>query len=252
MSLALEYLYAHFSLRQPDEIDAQRWPELSDQLSVIRRRLLMISISEMSHLRWANQILWEMHRHGLMAEYQPAVIPAARIPRPRDGEQILVGSRPRALRSLTPNVLEDFIAVEQPSGFIDGAYARVVATLKQPQYPTNLYQLAVRIDTDGVDHFSRLQEAARTFGRYDVPDMPAPYLRDLRLGTVEETRDALEFYGGILEGVRQGFASVHAGRYSAAEQDQICARDLMTKLQAEAESLARRGIGVPYYELALN
>ena len=252
LALSLEYLYAYFSLRQPEEIDARRWPELREELSVIRRRLLMISISEMSHLRWANQILWEMHRHGLIAEYHPAVTPAARIPRPRQGEHILVGSRPSALRILTPNVLEDFIAVEQPSGFIDGAYARVVATLKQPQYPTNLYQLAVRIDTDGVDHFSRLQEAARILGRYDVPDMPQPYLRDLRLGTQEEARTALELYDGILEGVRQGFASVHAGKYSAAEQEQICARDLMTKLQTEAEALARRGIGVPYYELAAN
>lgn len=252
LSLALEYLYAHFSLRQPEEIDARRWPELREDISVIRRRLLMISISEMSHLRWANQILWEMHRHGLIAEYQPAVTPATRIPRPHDGEPILVGSRPSALRPLTPNVLADFIAVEQPSGFIDGAYARVVTTLKQPEYPAHLYQLAVRIDTDGVDHFSRLQEAARIFGRYDVPDMPHPYLRDLRLGTVEETSAALDLYDSILEGVQQGFASVHAGQYSTAEQDQICARDLMTKLQAESEALAHRGIGVPYFELALN
>ena len=49
--------------------------------------------------------------------------------------------RPRALRPLDRTTLDQFIAVEEPSGGIDGQYARVLSTLKLPQFGEELREI---------------------------------------------------------------------------------------------------------------
>jgi hypothetical protein len=48
--------------------------------------------------------------------------------------------------------------VEQPSGFLDGQYARVLATLRQKKYRETLEQIAALIIGDGMEHSSRFRQ----------------------------------------------------------------------------------------------
>ncbi len=245
LALSLEYLYAHFSIRSADEVDARRLPRLADEAALLRRQLLMIAISEMSHLRWVNQILAGLRDHGLVPGYEPVVTPAAVLPRSRSGPRGEM-KRPFQLRPCTPEALADFIDIEQPSGFIDGAYARAVATLRQPEYPPDLYQLAVRIDSDGADHYRAFCRSAASLRRYSKTDSGWPYLRTIRLGERRECEEALDLYEQILESVRAGFQTAAATDFEGASEHQLCSRDRMERLQ---EAAARRGVGVCFTEV---
>jgi hypothetical protein len=50
----LEYLYAYYSLKTPEEFTDSR---NSADVLFVRHELLGIAVSEMRYLRWANQIL---------------------------------------------------------------------------------------------------------------------------------------------------------------------------------------------------
>src|SRR5262249_2618882 len=151
-ALAFEYLYAMLSLRDPDprknEITPsirRRWPTLQDDLTVIRHYLLMTATSEMQHLRWVNEILWNLHKEHLIEKFDPILGQAYWIPtavKDKDGnikdkygninmwkKDRTPVTRKRKLRPLTDDALQDFIAVEHPNGFVDQYYGRVVATL---------------------------------------------------------------------------------------------------------------------------
>ena len=192
MTLVFEYLYARFSLKEPQDNGDE---ELNGALALAREYLLLICMSEMQHLRWGNEILWELYKAGLSADYQPVIASCPIVPsgwggplkgprtvksitsyvkpkhknqfQPKGLERPTVealtlfqagldgadpGWRPRALLPLTRDVQQGFINVEHPSAFIDGAYSQVVATLRQPKYPDHLFQLAQRIVGDGMLH----------------------------------------------------------------------------------------------------
>ncbi len=81
------------------------------------------------------------------------------------------GFRERALRPLTKDVIGDFIALEHPSSFIDGAYARVIATLRQPNYPGDLVDVATRIASEGMEHerhFIDINSALAPFDEFGI------------------------------------------------------------------------------------
>ena len=80
LTLALEYLYAYFSLREPDEVTPEQeaaWPGLKEDLRAARQLILSVALSEMTHLRWVNQVLWLVYKtypgHGT---YTPALTPS--------------------------------------------------------------------------------------------------------------------------------------------------------------------------------
>ena len=78
-------------------------------------------------------------------------------------------ARAELLRPLDPEAQQDFIAIEHPSGFIDGAYARVAATLDQTEiYPAHMVQLAERIVSDGVQHEVRCITIKGALRPYEV------------------------------------------------------------------------------------
>src|SRR5262249_44863214 len=52
MTLALEYLYARFSLVTQPNPD---WPRVEQHAEFARHFLLLTAVSEMQHLRWANE-----------------------------------------------------------------------------------------------------------------------------------------------------------------------------------------------------
>ena len=64
IALTFEYLYARFSLISEQE--AKRLDEtMYGAVLLARERLLLIAASEMQHLRWVNQMLWDLQHAGL-------------------------------------------------------------------------------------------------------------------------------------------------------------------------------------------
>ena len=228
----LEYLYAYYSLRQPADVAAAR----ADDLTFVRHELLAVAVSEMRHLRWANQLLWTLSQRGLIARRPPALTPGATVPT-ADGE------RPRALRPLEAKVLADFVAVERPSGTLDGAYARVVATLAR-DYPTTLLQLARQIVADGMEHFTRFSEITKVLCAWSVPTgAPPPWLRPIVKASADQASAALDAYHAILAHLKRAYQ-----RGDMEDAGQIVeARAGMMRLDAEAEKLAVAGLGVPFF-----
>src|SRR5262249_20052464 len=165
LTLATEYLYAMLSIVSVEEAqtlarETGRWLTLADDVAAARQRLMLIAINEMQHLRWANQLLWELLKAERVREFAPVLERAKIVP--------LVDLPPRvdSLRPLTPDILTEFIQVERPRGLIDGSYGRVIATLRQPGagYPPHMAELAERIANDGMLHetqFLRIRTALK-------------------------------------------------------------------------------------------
>lgn len=250
LALALEYLYARWSLKAPGEVPSGSWPTMRGDVTAIRHYLMLVAAGEMMHLRYANQLLWALHRaFPDLGGYEPVLSPAKNIPvgRRRDGA---VNWRPRALRRLTHETLDDFIRIEEPSGLIEGAYARVVATLRQPDYPPHLADLATRVDTDGIEHFANFHYAKRILRGYAgaLPDYP--YLRTVEPGPADQAEPALAIYRQIVAGLTEAFRYFGNSDFQAAGRDVDKAREAMRELDRTADALAAKGIGVPFWTSA--
>jgi hypothetical protein len=240
--LCLEYLYALYSLVTPASVDVATWPILRDDLTFVSHELLLIAVSEMRHLRWVNQLLWELNHTGITNQvYGPALGVAENIPI-SNGQ-----TRLRQLRPLTKVTLADFIAVEAPSGGIDGQYARVLATLRQPEYPNSLYQLAGKIIADGVEHFSKFSEIETVLRIYQpaTADSTPPYLRTITPAPSEnpDAQPALVAYQRVLSNLTSAYEK---GDMEDASYI-VAARQEMIGLQTIAKQLADRGLGVPFF-----
>jgi uncharacterized protein (DUF2236 family) len=61
-TVALEYLYALYSVKDAPQVTGKN---LKDAVTFVRHELLAIAVSEMRHLRWANQLIWELEHAGL-------------------------------------------------------------------------------------------------------------------------------------------------------------------------------------------
>ena len=241
MTLALEYLYARFSLLSPDEAAKSPWGTMKDDVTFIRGCLMIIATCEMQHLRWVNELLWILHNAGFSATYEPVLHIAAKLPDGKGGE------RDSSLRRLTPEALHDFINIERPSGFLDGAYSRVIATLRSPIYPAHAVELAQRIDSDGVDHYSRFREVAVALRAYDKADPPLPYLRKLEVGSRKQAAEALKIYEDILGDLGEGYKDYGKGKFAEGAPQVNAARTRMNDLLKVGEKLAAKGVGIPFW-----
>jgi ferritin-like protein len=242
LAVMLEYLYAYFSLRDPGEAGLPRG--LGDALTFARHEILGIAIGEMRHLRWANQLLWSLEKLGSAAKLGPILTPGPTVPDPSAPN----GQRPRALLTLQPEVLDRFIAVEQPSGTLDGEYSRVVSTLRSGFSPA-LLQLARQIVADGMEHYSRFREikvALTPFFPKRAGAQPV-YLRPLQIATASEARAALTLFTGILNDLG---AAYRRGDMEDA-RNIVQARTKMIGLEDEASALAAKNLGVPFFSGAV-
>jgi hypothetical protein len=236
--VALLYLYALFSVRDADEAaEQQRWPMLADDVTFTRSVLLEVATGEMQHLRWANLLLWGL-AEATGHPYQPAVVPPAlSLPDPSGGS-----SRPAVLAPLTPDTLQLFVDIERGSAFIDGQYARVTATLRQPTYPKHLYQLASNVAEDGEQHFLHFRDMQRVLRPYGS-EQPA-YLRAVMPAdpAQPDVAAALGVYRQITDLLITGYQFGDRQNQRALAE----ARALMFDLQARAEALAKQGHGLPF------
>jgi len=236
MTLALEYLYAYFSIET--KLDPN-WPDLADHTKFIRLALLEIAVGEMHHLRSANELLWKLTQiiPGL-PPYVPVLDPShIKVP---NGT---ANGRDPLLRRLTPDVLEDFITIEKPSGTINGAYACAIATLQQPEYQT-LSELAGRIVNDGVEHFARFRDIRsmlRVYGKQQ------PYLRPIQLGTRAQASAALQAFDDIKRNLTEAYRELAQGNFAPAAPSLAAGRAAMEALLQEGDALASKGIGIPFW-----
>jgi hypothetical protein len=155
-------------------------------------------------------------------------------------------SRPRQLRVLDADTLASFIAVEEPSGRIDGAYAQVVATLRQQQYPLTALQLARNIVADGMEHYSRFTDMQTVLRDYKATERGPPYLLPVTKGDPSdpEVEAALEAYEALKVHLARAYGPGGVGE----PQEVAEARLVMGQLEAKAIALAeQRGIGVPFF-----
>jgi hypothetical protein len=255
LTLALEYLYACFSLRSPDQVtpDQERdWPGLTGDLRAARQLLLSVALGEMTHLRWVNQVLWLVCRaFPDQGPYTPALTPAEYIaePGPDDPDR----KRRRALRPATPEVLQSFVEVERPDGRLDTEYIRLVQYLRDSDepFPEGLYQLAVRIDSDGVQHYQKFRDIKRILAPYSAND--ALYLRPVTVAGppyADAVQLAIDRIAIALSALGEAYALEAAQVDMPTANARIrTARDAMHDLNAMAEALARDGTGVPFFAL---
>ncbi len=239
MTLSLQYLYAYFSLADPETADTKKWPTLKDDLIFARRSVLEVAIGEMTHMRWANQLLWELEPEG----YEPVLTPSDTLPAGKGKTQ------PRELRPLTAEALADFIEIERPGGTIDRAYAQCVATLEQEDlFPERrLYALAVRIDTDGDEHFLRFSQMKDVLAKYDTGEDTPAYLRPIEVGTEAQAKTALYLYAKVRDGLASAYTLEARGKFEDSQAYIQQVRDDMKLFRVEGEALAAKGIGIPFW-----
>ncbi len=240
LTLALEYLYALFSLKSPEEAKGSPWTSMAGDVLAARQIVMLVAAGEMTHLRWANQLLWGLSQHGLYPPgevYEPVIRTLAVLP--NHGHS--------SLRVLDPPTLQSFIDIEYPGGAIDTLYARCVATLRLPAYPRHLYELAIRIDSDGIEHYSRFREVKKSFAAYSGNGSSFPYLRTVRIGSPGETADALSTYWRILDLLALAYGYEAGGDCTQAADAIANARTWMNKLFQQGDELAVRGIGIPFF-----
>ena len=238
--VSLLYLYARYSVLATPALGAA--PLLKEDLEFSRQILLEIAVSEMQHLRWANQILWHLFEAGVVPDWKdftPSVAPPAdKIP----GAGGLPDT-PAKLAPLTPETLKLFVAVEEPSGFIDGRYARVTATLLQAKYPPHLHDLASVIVRDGENHYLHFRDMQQVLSAYPT----ALYLRPLVEAAPDDARvaPALETYKAIVDELTSGYQRGDMMNLKSIAE----ARAKMFDLDTQAEALAGQNIGIPFLSL---
>ena len=223
---------------------AQRrvWPDLADDLTAARQMILSVALSEMTHMRWDNQILWLLHRAGHYPKgtaYKPVIRP---VPKDR-------ADPPRSLQRATLGVIQGFVDIERPRRAIDTEYARLVHALRQGggSYPEGLYELAVRIDSDGLQHFQKFRDVALILSRYAADE--SLFLRPITLAGPDDdsVAPALALVDQIVDALTEGYAAEAADDMRGAEAANLSSRTAMRDLMAEWDRLARDGIGLPIF-----
>jgi hypothetical protein len=270
--LILEYLYAWSSVRRPQDVadlsDAQLAQVLPLQfradpddplgglpdpaaartylrsrlrrdVTFLREELRATAISEMRHLGLVNELLRRLAAAGFGPAYTPALGVAERVFRPTP--ETPDATRPRALRPLTADVVDDFVAVERPSGGLEGRYARVRATLRQRRYAkTQLFDIATRIVEDGVDHFGIFNRMRAIVDVYD--QSPPAHLRPaFGLGPPDNALVARALRA------QDQVVALLADGYAGDEPQVAQARQTMLDLEKLIDDCAAEGLGVPFF-----
>ena len=284
LALAFEYLYARQSVLDPPPAEASA--SLRDAVDLVRMRMLLVASSEMQHLRWVNQILWLLQQSKVIERYVPLLDRARLIPAapasvvavrgmsrqqqrleaygawlesrapvvpslPPEGDGPAEGFRQPALRRLTLPIIDEFLALEHRSQFIDVSYARVAATLRGAGYPSEALELALRIVSDGVQHekhFRQIRQALEPLADGEAGD--GPWLRTgFTLAHTRECANAANALRAIQRGLKAGYEEAAARNLERSAGHIGQARVAMSELAKAMDLLAAQEKGLPFFDL---
>jgi rubrerythrin len=238
LSLALEYLYARYTVAY---YDTKLGSERQHHAEFIAHELLNVAIGEMMHLRWANELLRELGKL-MNRPSRPMLTPARKVPR---GARVWGEAEERAL----DDAIDDFVAAEAPSGTLEGVYARILAQLQRGlpnpgDVRPDLIGLVERIVADGVDHYSKFREVQAIL-RQEGAGLVS-HLKKVAEGS-DEFREAVRLYERLFSNLMDAFQGTGAtvpASFGAAHRS-------MKSLDQFAEDLARRGLAIPLLEIAI-
>jgi len=250
LALALEYLYARYTVRFYDPLGEEQ----RRAADFIAHELLNVAIGEMMHLRWVNELLFELGK-ATPADPGPALQVSTLVPfgNSRDDGP---GRAPRyevRLREVTERsiaeAIDEFIAAEAPSGSVEGLYARILSRLQEGWAEDGglrpgLIGLVRRIIADGVGHYSRFREIQAILRR--------PGNRDIVKSLKDVTPDSRDFgeaaklYQSVIENLERAY------RMTGTEAMKIVERagQSMKELDGHATALARQGKAIPLFQVA--
>ena len=119
-TLCVKFLYAHYSVKAPQEADGS-------DLFKVANAVFKIAIDEMRHFRWVNEAL-------VMLDEQPVFSRASRLSDLPGGAAIRQHQAQLRLEGLTPEALKRFIEIEKPSQDygpeeIAGLYTHILVSL---------------------------------------------------------------------------------------------------------------------------
>jgi hypothetical protein len=251
-ALALEYLYARYTVRFYEQLDHA---EDKASAAFIAHELLNVAVSEMIHLRWVNELLRELRQLDGQGHHEPELRAARKVPKgfsdPAEEQDPDYDMTKRdAVERPIDEAIADFVAAEAPSGTIEGQYAQIRSRLiigwpKDGEVRPDLIGLVERIIADGVDHYAHFREIHALLQR---PDKNALVKH---LDNLERADDAFqkaeEFYAQIIRHLRD--ALILSGEVSARAAGE--ARKVMIKLDEFAQELAQtRGRAIPFLTIA--
>ncbi|HKM61077.1 MAG TPA: ferritin-like domain-containing protein [Acidisphaera sp.] len=245
-ALAVEYLYAHYSIDAPRVLHETTPPDPDlERRFKAAEQIFMIAVDEMRHFRWANEAL------ALLGE-KKASLGRAR--------QIVFGDHLHhefKLRPLTQAVLQDFIDVEAPSkrfgadNKIDGMYTHLLvslATLPGLDETTRnrLGEVVKLVIEEGHQHYARLLRVQDLLNGLD----PKGYLRlDAATPETDPTKKGLQkvanlYYRSLLAAIAESFEQHEILRGEMLHH----ARRSMENLHEVAHGMAAKHIP-PLFEL---
>lgn len=186
-ALCVQYLYAHYSLAAPMILSETETNAQTRRIFAAANEIFRIAVDEMRHLRWVNEAL------ALLGE-SPSLDRAERIGR--------VFNRPFELTPLTPEQLQWFIDVEQPSQAInesiDGMYVQLHTSidLQPKEFPERerLVHLIKLIIDEGEDHYERFL----SIQRHLTGIAPEQYLRPLDDAPTQGLQDLSDQHYAVL------------------------------------------------------
>jgi hypothetical protein len=246
-ALALEYLYARYTVRFYENLESAE----RRHATFIGHELMNVAISEMMHLRWANQLLTRLQQIQGKSP-RAALRVSTNVPKgllDADADHYLVESRPTAERPID-EAIADFVAAEAPSGTLEGQYAQILSRLKtgwpkDGEVRPDLIGLVERIIADGVGHYSRFREIQALL----LP--PAGHqlvkcLKNVEDGSPDYLR-AEELYREVINTLRVSYENIGPG----TAHDVVASRKAMDDLNTLAKELASRepGLAIPFLRI---
>jgi hypothetical protein len=252
-ALAVEYLYARCSVAFSEIKTPTTKPQ--EYAQFISHELLAIAVSEMMHLRWANQLLWELWHEDPRVSFKPslgiaATVPSAAAPvRGKTPSDAMIVERPPQCQPLDKGI-QNFLAAERNSGTLEGRYARIYSLLRTG-YPPQLRELVSRIIADGVSHYSRFRRIDAILRYHQEPAGRHPLIRS-PFKKLPLTSDQPK-----LGQIRKAYATLLLNLHKAFRSGDAEDRKFITEARIEMHridelslELAQDGHGVPFVEIA--
>lgn len=240
-SVSLMYLYAFYSVKSPEEVVCSKWHNIDKDVAYARHTLLQIAACEMQHIRWANQMLWEVSA-ALNIPYHPVLEHTDILP-------CIKGDKKITLNSLTPEILDVFVLLESPGNFLDTEYKRIMMSMKNSGLGHRLYELSLRTLYDGIDHQGKFLHLRKIFLKYQ--NNPEVYLRDSSSKNCHDSSYnlATNYFRSIKDELRKSYTYESEGRYQSSSVLLKKARENMSLLHEELDKIARMGLLFSFFEI---